>query len=261
MTREEAIKKIKEAMPTMWKDTKEAIQTVIPELRESDDEKIREEMIRYFTEMKKGGSASLPYDDCIAYLERQKEQKPADEAEKFFDSAESYNQGFVAGQKKMKEDIEKGFGISEHSLDYLAGRYAGYAAARQEQKPAEKQNYANLTDLERTIHRGFLAAGVDNVPVEIIKETAKECLTQMKPSEWSKEDKQCFDEAIEALESLDFNGEASNLKSLRDCRKPLNTWKPSEEQMEAMKNIAYGMYQNGDGPILRELYEQLEKLM
>lgn len=38
MTREEAIKKIKEAMPTMWKDTKEAIQTVIPELFENKNE-------------------------------------------------------------------------------------------------------------------------------------------------------------------------------------------------------------------------------
>ena len=180
-----------------------AVEMAFPELVESDDEKIREEMIRYFTEMKKGGSASLPYDDCIAYLERQKEQKPA-----------------------------------------------------------EKQNYANLTDLERTIHRGFLAAGVDNVPVEIIKETAKECLTQMKPAEWSKEDKQCFDEAIEALESLDFNGEASNLKSLRDCRKPLNTWKPTEEQIIAVEH-AYNSFPN-DCPTktnLRHLYFDLKKLI
>lgn len=40
MTREEAIKKIKEAMPTMWKETKEAIQTVIPELFENENERM-----------------------------------------------------------------------------------------------------------------------------------------------------------------------------------------------------------------------------
>lgn len=39
------------------------------------------------------------------------------------------------------------------------------------------------------------------------------------------------------------------------------SWKPSEEQMNALKNSAYGSYQNGDGPALRELYEQLKKLM
>ena len=46
----------------------------------------------------------------------------------------------------------------------------------------------------------------------------------------------------------------NRLKSLRP------SWKPSEEQMNALKNSAYGTYQNGDGPILRGLYEQLLKL-
>ena len=184
------------------------IERIFPELAESEDERIREEMIRYFTEMKKGGSAALPYDDCIAYLKKQKEQKSADEAEKFFDSVESYNQGFVAGQKKMKEDTEKGFGISEHSLDYLAGRYAGYAAAKQE---------------------------------------------------WSEEDENgMFSDIIMAIRAY-YKCEREDLVDYVKSLRP--SWKPSEEQMEAMKNIAYGMYQNGDGPILRELYEQLEKLM
>ena len=57
------------------KETMEILETLAPELRRSEDERIRKEMIRYFTEMKKGGSAALPYDDCIAYLERQKERK------------------------------------------------------------------------------------------------------------------------------------------------------------------------------------------
>jgi hypothetical protein len=50
-----------------------------------------------------------------------------------------------------------------------------------EQKPAEKQDYSGLNDLERAIHRGFLSAGLVNVPVTVIKETAQECLAQMKP--------------------------------------------------------------------------------
>ena len=55
------------------------------------------------------------------------------------------------------------------------------------QKPEEKQDYSGLNDLERAIHRGFLAAGLEDVPVTIIKETAQECLSQMKPAEWSKD--------------------------------------------------------------------------
>ena len=57
-----------------------------------------------------------------------------------------------------------------------------------EQKPIEKQDYSGLNDLERVIHRAFLCAGVENVPVTIIEETAWECLAQMKPAEWSEED-------------------------------------------------------------------------
>ena len=51
------------------------------------------------------------------------------------------------------------------------------------------------------------------------------------------------------------------LKSLKDKVKPQNTWKPSEEQMEALEsateNCAYSEYQD----CLRELIEQLKKLM
>ncbi|MBO4550859.1 MAG: hypothetical protein J5733_09025, partial [Bacteroidaceae bacterium] len=48
-----------------------------------------------------------------------------------------------------------------------------------EHKFTEKQDYSSLNDLERAIHRGFLCAGVENVPVTIIKETAQECLTHL----------------------------------------------------------------------------------
>ena len=265
MTQEEKAKAYDEALERAKKyniDDAHAYQGTIvklifPELAKSEDEKIRKEMIRYFTEMKKGGSASLPYDDCIAYLERQKEQKltdtewaelqsefknineafedgkkevidnpekyglqkenkfaprvlpcsaawfedddeeqkeqkPADEAEKFFDSAESYNQGFVAGQKKMKEDIEKGFGISEHSLDYLAGRYAGYAAARQEQKPAEwsEEEHRMLGTIEKVV-RLAMDARLGGYSEEQYKDMAFFLHTIRRPQpkqEWSEED-------------------------------------------------------------------------
>lgn len=41
---------------------------------------------------------------------------------------------------------------------------------------SRKQDYSTLNDFERAIHRGFLCAGLENVPVTIIKETAKDAL-------------------------------------------------------------------------------------
>ena len=46
-------------------------------------------------------------------------------------------------------------------------------------KPSEEQDYSDLSDLERAIHRGFLCAGVENVPVAIIRETAKEAMADL----------------------------------------------------------------------------------
>lgn len=78
---------------------------------------------------------------------------------------------------------------------------------------------------------------------------------EQKPA-WSEEDKQCFDEAIEALESLGFDGEASNLKSLRDYRKPLNTWKPAwwNKEDELKRNNLIGLVEE----IKRQPLKRLE---
>ena len=101
-------------------------------------------------------------------------------------------------------------------------------------KPAEKQDYSGLTDFERAIHRGFLCAGVENVPVTIIKETAQDCLVHL-PAEWSEEDEYCKQQLIAFCENCmqqDANAIrcADWLKSLR----PQPHWKPSEEQMKTI---------------------------
>jgi hypothetical protein len=152
-----------------------------------------------------------------------------------------------------------------------------------QQKPAEKQDYSGLTDLERAIHRGFLSAGVENVPVTIIKETANECkrtqtiADENANAEWSEED-----ERMVRFYEADYNNQigdmsmkyvidmrlqfknwlVNRLKSLRPVSKESlqSHWNPSKEQMDALKDVAYGTYQNGNGPALRSLYEQLKKL-
>ena len=46
-------------------------------------------------------------------------------------------------------------------------------------KVCADSDYSGLNDFERAVHRGFLCAGVKDVPVDLIKETAKDCLTQL----------------------------------------------------------------------------------
>ena len=163
--------------------------------------------------------------------EKQKEQKQ-DEAEQFFDSAESYAQGFKAGQKKMKEDIEKGFGIGEHSFEYLAGRYAGYDAGKQdalkEQKPAEwSEEDEKILD-------------------SLIRLYSKEYSSYAWP--W-------------ANGAFTYGDVVNFLKSLRPC------WKPSEEQMQILRTVidfAMGkqsVFYTCHQPLLESLYNDLKKLM
>ena len=86
MTREEAIELVKEAMPTLWKTTKDAIQTLIPELAESEDERIERAIIDTLRRCNKGekflnDNWALTIDDVHTYLEKQKEQKPTEWSE------------------------------------------------------------------------------------------------------------------------------------------------------------------------------------
>ncbi len=63
-------------------DLKTALEQKFPELKESEDERIRKELWEYFHNLQLSSdcdfSPSLTIDDILAYLERQKERKPAE---------------------------------------------------------------------------------------------------------------------------------------------------------------------------------------
>ena len=85
---------------------------------------------------------------------------------------------------------------------------------------------------------------------------------EQKPAEWSEEDRNMVAQYLRDRNEKMLWPEAEKIASdILDRLRPQPHWKPSEEQMDALKNSAYGTYQNGDGPVLRELYEQLKKLM
>lgn len=121
---------------------------------------------------------------------------------------------------------------------------------KKEQQPAEKQDYTGFTDLERSIHRGFLSAGIENVPVTIIKETAQECLTHIdKPAEWSEEDDALMDELESYIlydkefDDAQKSWRIKRLKSLRPSQK-LNEEEikkiRSEEYTKGFNDAAFG---------------------
>ena len=133
-----------------------------------------------------------------------------------------------------------------------------YLEKQKEQKHVEKQDYSGLNDLERAIHRGFLSAGVENVLVTIIKETARECLAQMKPAEWSEEDEKMRARIIMFLAGFMGNEDMIDwLKSLRP------SWKPSDEQIFYLSKAIKTLGEEGDCKtvaILNEIRLEIKKL-
>ena len=79
MTREEAINEIK-SWDFLNEKESEAVRTLIPELRESEDERIRQKLVWLLQQ----DICPFPEEEAtkmIAYLEKQKEQKPAEWSE------------------------------------------------------------------------------------------------------------------------------------------------------------------------------------
>ena len=196
MTKEEAIEKVREMKLSPGKDAELiiALHTLIPELRESEDERIRKDIVAA-VEMC-GDLTQGRKSEIYAYLEKQKEQKHPNGCF----TCDEYKKGYEEGRSN--------------------GFTAGYNKAMKEQKPAE----------------------------------------------WSEEDEQIRNLAIEWAETMsgqfnfvdmnptDFRKIINWLKSLRP------SWKPSEEQMDSLrdtivhtKGYSYSMY-------LPELYEQLKAI-
>ena len=115
MTREEAIKKIKEAMPTMWKDIEEAIQTVIPELFENENERMVRKIESFLSAY---GLDYFTKDELLEvenWLEKQKEEKPA-EWDKLQEDFRNINEAFEDGKKEVIEHPEK-YGLQKEKKE------------------------------------------------------------------------------------------------------------------------------------------------
>lgn len=88
MNREEAIKIVKSHYPANKQMLNEALEFLIPELKESEDEKIRKDLITFLDEIwhlgKNANFDKWDKSDCsnwIAWLEKQAEQKPVEWSE------------------------------------------------------------------------------------------------------------------------------------------------------------------------------------
>lgn len=73
MNREEAIKILKSHYPANKQMLNEALEFLIPELRKSDDERVRKNCIHFLELQKQHHAATFEIEECIAWVEKQSE--------------------------------------------------------------------------------------------------------------------------------------------------------------------------------------------
>lgn len=210
---EKALGWMRDVYPTLTGATKEDAEHYFPELAESEDERIRKAIIDEFQRRGQGSFAGYPMPDILAWLEKQKEQKPVD---------------FPTTDKEVKEFLET------HSEVEVPEKY-------------------------KTPDFVFSKQEYESHPI-ISKDT-----TSVKPAEWSEEDEKMIKSILFVLESYVSKAECEQNPALTatyptyykeiDWLKSLHpSWKPTEEQMEALKECGECKR------CIKELYEDLKKL-
>ena len=204
-----------------------------------EDERTRKEIIHYLF-YTAGGLSIEEQNRWIAYLEKQKEQKPAEWSEDII-------------RKAVKE-----VGLTQHQIDWFKTNVF-----------PPKQEWS---EEDERILKGIIGKIDHNQTYGVSKVGMLSFLQSLRPQpkqEWSEEDEKMLVGIIErgsaqippyepALRGEQMEWLMNRLKSLRPVSKEsLQSWKPTEEQMKALQNaIALTAC---DKELVR-LYNQLKKL-
>ena len=249
MEREEALNAIRKYKENWLDEIQEAIETLIPELRESEDEITRKRLINLIREL---ASATVPImtggyfidgqdKRYIAYLEKQKEPHYTKRNALFDKCVENCD------PEVMKEVSNK--------VNEMLGK---------EQKPAEwsKKDNIGWDEAFACVTRAEKAAKNEEELQNAV--TAEKWLKEIKfkyyvhpvKQEWSEKDEEVRSLCIAIIQSWISKEDRDRcldwLKSLRP------SWKPSEEQMEALLSCS-SVGTLTHRKTLKSLYNDLKK--
>ena len=226
------------------------LESMFSELQESEDERIRTALIRFHQSTI--NIDGIRGDDIVSWLEKQGEQKPA-----WSEKDERIYQSII-------DDTVQENQLDSKQIDWL--KSLKDRVQPQPKQDWKQENTGDLTDFENEMmHIGdsFFGqhAGLDPNDTNAIKEQANILLGLVSRQEWSEEDESMLQNILDCLKNgwrklpTDIIKYESWLKSLR----PQNTWKPSGEQMEALKSSTY-CQDKQMSKVLFELYQDLKKL-
>ena len=131
-------------------DSKGIVEYIFPELKESEDERIREWLIRLIkaTCDYDSPTSRKEVDDALAWLEKQGEQKSVECcADKLWTEFQKQVAYLMASSYNREHEYTKGY------VEWVAQSLLGYAKNEIEQKPAEwsEEDEKNLLDIDYLI--------------------------------------------------------------------------------------------------------------
>ena len=198
---------------------------VIIEQKEGEDERIRKALLEYFNERNSYRDEDetfngVPFSSIIAYLEKQKEPHYSPLCNTIKDKIREYIANHFIADTVVKTNMKS----------IVKAMEEGVRLGKEDQKSTENP---------RDIHNQGYVKGVEdaynnvNEAKVILKRLAKE---NPKPTEWSEDDERILDNCIEYIKASCLN--ANDLYECIDWLKFLRSqshWKPSKEQMEALR--------------------------
>ena len=230
MTREEAIEALKEKLDYYARDKrlKAACETLIPELRESEDEKMLKR-IRLCLDECVHSDIIRDYerDECVAYLEKQKEQKPVHTAKEAWKEMRLEVYAQASGNRhepNYSNDSTKMFSLCD--IDEIFEKIGNSTIGSQPAEWSEEDDA--FRDLLICILKNEHPNGIFSMSAKHISALKCDVMPVYRIIAW--------------------------LKSLR----PQPHWKPSEEQMSDLWRAA--TMNTITCPTLKSLYEDLKKL-
>lgn len=243
---EEKLRLAKEALESGSYD-KETIEYIFPELKESEDEKIRKDIIRVFT-------GEIPYtskeenEKYITWLEKQGASYTKEEVD------DAYLKGINDAKNEIEKQHEANYQIRKDIATFIFN-YRGDIKDR-----AKWMDYLGIkisfVEKQESVNKNKVVKG--SIP-DVATFSGQNLA-------WSEEDEKNLTRAIWYVENPALNVVKDTmlsewLKSLKERVHPQPHWKPSEEQIQCLHDAIEHYHTNGyPASKLNELYEQMSKI-
>lgn len=263
------------------------LEKMFPELKESEDEKIRKHLIKHFGNKSKEDWNDVPVKSILAWLEKQGEHADFLNKIQIGDKVTRNEDGVLVNLSQLNRVAKKQgeqkpvfeMKTPEESLGVDSGTYNKIVdeCIYGEQKPACSEEDESRMDNLCHFLEEYGNQYYGHLTLQGTISWLKSLKDRVQPKQrWSEEDKKLIDDTCHLINTLASGyGEKvtelitlsgtqmiasikTRLRALVDSR-PQSTWKPSDEQMEALFEAHKQMSAYYHTPLL-SLYNELKKL-